>query len=190
MNYPPLDTGKDWFPMQPKLNLTDQRFGRLIAIKDVGLHPGGKHRLWLCQCDCGNTTTVKTELLRNQHVKSCGCISRPHGEGSRRAGTEAPEHYVWAAMRQRCLSPTHAAYPNYGGRGITICERWQTSYLAFLEDMGRRPSPDHSIDRIDNDGNYEPGNCRWATRLEQRANQRKRKAYSRRWKSKPTSVSQ
>jgi hypothetical protein len=90
-------------------------------------------------------------------------------------GRYRPEYAVWQAMKDRCLNPNHAAYHNYGGRGIKICPEWQHSFAAFLRDVGPRPSPDLSIDRIDNDGNYEPGNVRWATRSEQTRNQRPRK---------------
>lgn len=91
-----------------------------------------------------------------------------HGESGK--GRKTPEYLCWWSMKGRCFNPKNASFHRYGGRGITVCERWASSYLAFLEDMGRRPSPEHSIDRIDNDGNYEPGNCRWATKSEQGGN--------------------
>jgi hypothetical protein len=96
-----------------------------------------------------------------------------HGDCSRTR--RSPEHQAWQNMRARCLRPTHPRYADWGGRGITVCARWQ-SFENFLADMGRRPSSNHSLDRIDNDGNYEPGNCRWATRSQQQHNRRRRKA--------------
>jgi hypothetical protein len=114
-------------------------------------------------------------------TQSCGCLAREqtkkrmlrHGESP--AGgwnLESPEYRIWVAMRQRCRDPRHGSFKYYGGRGIAVCERWK-SYENFLADMGRKPSPAHSLDRIDNDGNYEPTNCRWATRTEQNKNKRR-----------------
>jgi hypothetical protein len=100
-------------------------------------------------------------------------LTRKHGEGSN--GKETPEYRTWSAMLSRCRNPNHAGYANYGGRGITVCARWD-DYATFLADMGRRPSPQHSLDRIDNEQGYAPENCRWATWVEQNNNQRTRSA--------------
>lgn len=97
--------------------------------------------------------------------------STVHGEASR--GGKSPEYKTWVGIIKRCTDPKAKGWPNYGGRGIHICDEWRHSYAAFLADVGRKPSPRHSIDRIDNDGNYEPGNVRWATRSEQNSNQRR-----------------
>lgn len=96
-----------------------------------------------------------------------------HGEGY--FNNTTPEYRSWHGAKARCYTVSHKSYSEYGARGITVCEKWKNNYLAFLEDMGRKPAPEYSLDRIDNNGNYEPSNCRWATKAEQRANQRPRK---------------
>lgn len=161
-------------------NIAGQCFGRLTALGPVSTRQrpgGGIVTIWLCRCDCGASHTVDGQELRAGKSRSCGCLQRETiGEIGRRTATkhglcESPEYEVWAAMIQRCTNPSAQEYPRYGARGISVCERWR-DFAHFIEDMGPRSSPDHSIDRKDNNGNYEPSNCRWATRKQQDRNKR------------------
>jgi hypothetical protein len=154
----------------PLTDLTGQKFSRLTVIKAVKC---ADRTRWLCQCECGNTRIVSGSDLRKGNPKSCGCWKREqqttHAECSR--NSISPEYYSWRQMKSRCFNPNATGYKYYGGRGIRVCERW-LNYEAFLSDMGRRPTPKHTLDRIDTDGNYEPANCRWATRAEQVRNRK------------------
>lgn len=157
------------------------RFGRWIVLREgrpTINNRGAPVRWALCRCDCGVERSVRVSILNNGMSRSCGCLAREVTGNRRRShgatvgGKVAPEHKIWTAMRYRCNSPSETSYPNYGGRGIRVCERWERSFEAFLQDMGPRPSPKHSIERINNGGHYEPGNCRWATPMQQGNNKR------------------
>jgi len=151
--------------MKP-MDLTGQRFGRLVAIKRVSRKP---YTLWACRCDCGNNTVVRLGHLRAGATQSCGCLVRETSTTHGQWGT--PEYNAWNTMKQRCLNPNNPRWHQYGGRGITVCEQW-LPFENFIADMGQKPSPEHSLDRIDNESGYRPDNCRWATRSEQCRNSR------------------
>ena len=134
--------------------------------------------MWHCRCDCGNNGIVKTQTLCKQQSRSCGCLRielakvrmrkfmTKHGQSRTRI------YKIWTQMRQRCSNPRATGYEKYGGRGIAVCKEWEESFEVFVEDMGPRPTTRHSLDRKENNGNYEPGNVRWATSQEQLNNRR------------------
>jgi hypothetical protein len=150
------------------IDLTGQRFVRLTVIAYVGRR--GTQALWQCRCDCGNISTVYGQNLRRGLSKSCGCLVRDvnrqkhqkHGHTANQK--RSPEHRAWTGMKDRCTNDKGVRWKRYGGRGIKVCDRWFGSFESFLTDMGPKPSPRHSLDRYpNNDGDYEPGNVRWAT---------------------------
>lgn len=149
-------------------DISGQRFGRVLVL--CYSHTKGKIAYWHCRCDCGKAWVVRGHNLRRGGTTSCGCLNREritkHGmsRGSR-------EYDAWCLMKSRCNSQKHVSYANYGGRGIKVCEEW-SEFLRFLEDVGPAPSQHHELDRIDNDGDYERGNVRWATRKQQSRNKR------------------
>ena len=161
-------------------NLAGKTFDRLTVMFFFGLKDAGAY--YMCRCECSGTLVVSASKLRSGHTRSCGCLlsesgakcgreKATHGESKKTA-----EYRIWTGMKTRCFNPNIKAFKYYGGRGITVCDRWRNSFPAFLEDVGRRPSDLHSIDRWpNNDGNYEPGNVRWATWSEQNRNKRPRK---------------
>lgn len=163
------------------------RFDMLVTVERIS--GSGENTRWRCHCDCGSECVVSQRMLRRTTkiagAKSCGCFRKSpafashlsskmtrHGHCRKMQGTKrSPLWIVWMGIRQRCANPRNRAWSMYGGRGIVMCQRWMDSFEAFVEDMGSRP-PGTSIDRIDPNGHYEPGNCRWATDKEQGRNKR------------------
>lgn len=153
-------------------------FGRLTVVSFS--HNTSKQQYWHCLCTCGKETAVMRGSLLSKETESCGCLRRDvvsqcqttHGDTRK---VRKAEYVCWARMIQRCENSRTRCFSDYGGRGIKVCLQWRESYETFLKDMGRRPSVKHSIDRIDNDGNYEPSNCKWSTRQEQSCNRRNNK---------------
>lgn len=150
--------------------MTGQTFGRLTVLRRSGSCRSGA--IWLCLCECGNETKAMRGNLTNGHVRSCGCLAK---EVSTRHGMSATPPYVnWVQMLARCENPKSEKYSAYGGRGINVCAAWH-DFAVFYSDMGPPPSPAHTLDRKNNDGDYCPENCRWATSLEQMRNRRNSK---------------
>jgi hypothetical protein len=161
--------------MSKMIDITGQKFGRLLVVSRADNK--GTRAMWNCICDCGNHKIIAGRELRNGKTISCGCfrdeklskVSTIHGNCTKETRRE---YYIWIKMIQRCYDSNNKSYKHYGARGITVCDEWIESFQTFYHDMGKRPSPDHSIDRINVNGNYEPSNCRWTTNEVQARNTR------------------
>lgn len=160
---------------KPIDHLIGRRFGRWTIVREVPPPTGYEYQRYVeATCDCGRRRDVYLQNLTRGMSKSCGCLkdertrvrSRTHGMSTR------PEYRIWTSMKRRCYDAKAKGFENYGGRGIAVCTRWRTGFAAFFSDVGPRPSVQYSLDRINNDGNYEPGNVRWATRTQQSNNTR------------------
>lgn len=164
--------------MSKAIDYSLRRYGRLqpLAFAFSRSTPSGQDKkYWLCQCDCGSEAVVWAASLQNGDTKSCGCLRKEMraAKNHRHGASGTAEYQAWSMIKRRCLNVRSNGYENYGGRGITMCARWLESFENFFADVGPRPSQDHSIDRIENDGNYEPNNVHWATPSEQMNNMRK-----------------
>ena len=163
--------------MAKAIDLTGQRFGRLTVLyRDDSFAKDG-HACWICQCDCGALVPVRSSLLRQGGTRSCGCLARDLtiARSKTHGMTKTKIHRIWAGMKRRCFCETDNHYPLYGGRGITICDEWREDFVTFYDYVSKLEHFDedgYTLDRINNNGNYEPGNVRWATVKQQAQNRR------------------
>src|SRR5262245_9762 len=154
----------------PFIDITGQRFGRLVAVRSA--FRVGPRTFWRCRCDCGHFTVVPISHLRASHTRSCGCLQNDTKTTHGRA--RSVEYQAWINLIQRCCNPKHPRYHDWGGRGIRVCNTWHQDFAAFLRDVGLKPKPHRKyiLDRANNDGHYEPGNVQWVTRHKSGLNRR------------------
>jgi len=159
------------FKMKYK-DITGFKFGRLTVVEIASTRKNAKKIDWVCECDCGNKTIATGTELRIGNVRSCGCLSSDlsRERATKHGACATKEYHAYRSMKDRCYRVSHEYYSKYGAKGVSVCSEWLESFDNFLNDMGKAPSKEHSLDRIDNDGNYEPSNCRWATKQEQSVN--------------------
>ena len=152
-----------------------KKYYRLTYLRETESH--NNHRRGMFLCECGNKVTTGLYDVSCGHTRSCGCYHTerqrdPKSHGETMGRNNSPEYRAWKAMKARCYNKNNISYVNYGERGITVCRSWLNDFSVFLNDMGRKPSPQHSLDRIDNNGDYKPENCKWSTKADQRRNNR------------------
>lgn len=168
--------------MPARIDVIGQRFERVTVLANAAPLANGRRRVQ-CACSCGATFICEPRDLRRGATRSCGCLQKERVAAASRARTthgavHTREYNIWLKMKARCLNPSDAKYPIYGGRGVAIHPEWVSDFTAFLRDVGPSPSRQHSIDRIDVNGDYRPGNCRWSTAKEQSRNKRSHRLVS------------
>jgi len=156
--------------MRAKIDMIGKTFGKLLVLEEMEGRDSYGSVFYKCKCTCGKEKIIRGSYIRSGHTSSCGCLGIK--TKVKHNMTKTVEHNTWVRMKQRCYNKNILRYENYGGRGIKVCDRWLNSFENFFEDMGYRPSKHHSIERIDNSGNYEPTNCVWTDKKTQARNRR------------------